>query len=225
MRINAQNLLVAVASSAMFASAHAAPVATWQTGAVFSNTASFSAPGVTAGTLTGNVPLGQQANGYVGYGLDAWSVAGSSAVATADFKLTISTSAALALSTFDFKLFNNDCQQNSWPLMNCASADWAVQYAINGGAYSANLLSFNSGSPYADVAKSVLLNQSLNAGDSLTLRVYALNAGSSQPGTGQYYFHNIALNTPDRSNNVPEPGTLGLAGLALLAASRLRRKA
>lgn len=229
MRLNVQTLLIAVAASAAFSSAYAAPVATWQTGGVFSNTASFSAAGVTASALTGNVAFSQQANGYVGAtttSKNAWSAYGSGVVATAVYQLTVSTSAALQLTTFDFKLFNNDCQDNGNPRANCASADWAVQYAINSGAFSTNLFSFNAGAPYADVAKSVSLNQSLSAGDSLTMKVYALNAGSRQPGTGQYYFHDISLNTANPSNNnVPEPGTLGLVGLALLAASRLRRKA
>jgi len=224
MQINIQKLLVGIAAAATFSVVHAAPVATWQTGGVFNNAASFSAAGVTAGALGGNVAVAQQANGYVGYDKNAWSAYGSGVVATAAFTLTLTTSAALELSTFDFTLFNNDCQVNAQPLSNCASANWGVQYTINGGAFGANLLSFNSGAPYAHVAESVVLNQSLNAGDSLTMRVYALNAGSGQPGTGQYYFHDISLNTAD-GNKLPEPGTLALTGLALLAAAGLRRKA
>jgi hypothetical protein len=224
MRHAVQKALIAAAATAAFATVQAAPVATWQTGGVFSNTASFVAAGVTASNLSGSVPVAQQANGYVGYNLNAWSVYGSGAVANAVFTLTLTTSTALSLSTFDFTLFNNYCQIVATPLPKCTNATWGVQYAINGGPFSADLLSFNAGEPYDNTAESVALNQNLNAGDSLTMRVYAIDSGSASPGTGQYFFHSISLNTP-ASNNVPEPGTLALTGLALLAATRLRRKA
>jgi hypothetical protein len=224
MRHIVQKALIAAAATLAIASAQATPVATWQTGGVFSNTASFVATGLTASNLSGTVPVAQQANGYVGYNLNAWSVYGSGAVANAAFTLTLTTSTALTLSTFDFSLFNNDCQVDGTPLNKCNTATWGVQMSVNGGGFGADLFSFNAGAPYDDNDYSVLLNQSLNAGDAVTMRVYAIDAGSMSPGTGQYYFHNISLNTPD-SNQVPEPGTLALTGLALLAATRLRRKA
>jgi hypothetical protein len=189
-------------------SAQAETLASWRdSGCATGDAVCTEAFGITAGDLTGNVPIGNQ-SGYVvrppEYAPYAWSAYGSYWANLAEFELTMTAASAAYIDTFDFSLFNNDCQVGYGYQTWCSTATWAVKLSVNGGPWGADLGQFYSGPPSIDPGFSVTMNQALNPGDTIAVLVYSVDVGSSWPGSGQYFFHDISLN-----GIAPEPDSDG----------------
>jgi hypothetical protein len=205
-------------------SAHSSILSTWGTDVWASdNQVSFEAAGITGSDL---YTVGGGSSGYTP-GTYNWDIYGSTAASTATFGLDMTTDTTRPVDQFSFSMFNNDCQMGYGVSPGCNTAQFGVNYSINSGAFSASLLSFRApSSVWTDYT--VDLNLILNAGDTLSMQVFGIDAGWNWPGTGQYVITKMSLTNnlpePPTTNNIPEPSTLTLFGISLIGLGFFRRR-
>ncbi len=171
---------------------------------------------VAKSSIGSNLPSNQWANGYLPD--DPWSKGfGAGNGVRPVFTLNMKAGEALQLSSFRFSLFNNDCQYGA--PASCRGADWKLLKVVNGETFADPLLVFNSGPKFADLSFDVKLDEFLEAGDSFGLKM--VYTGGFKDWTGQYYFHDLALNGKAQ---VDEPQTLALLALGAVGVGVARRR-
>jgi hypothetical protein len=186
--------------------AQADPLAIWFqgfSGCGNANAPCFEAPGITAGSLTGNVPA-NQTSGYVPPdGNNLWSLRNHNWLDNnpAVFQVVMTADTNFNLASIDLTVFNNDCQRSLVPISGCISATWGVQTSVNGDPFGGVLATFGgtAGESHGvNISVSVALNQTLNAGDFITFQVSAQTPGNAYSTyglyTGQYHFYDIRVN-------------------------------
>jgi hypothetical protein len=204
-------------------SAHSSILSTWGTDVFNSdNQVSFEAAGITGSDL---YTLGGGTSGFTP-NIYNWDIYGSTAASTATFGLDMTTDTTRAVDQFSFSMINNDCQVGNGVQSWCNTAQFGVNYSINGGAFGASLLNFRApSSVFTDYT--VNLNLILNAYDTLSMQVFGIDPGHNWPGTGQYVITKMSLtnNLPEPStNNIPEPSILALFGISLIGLGFARRR-
>lgn len=208
--------LLLAALLGLAATAQAKPLLSYQNGGGCTmSTACYDGPEVEGSQLLSNLPKAYWANGYIAD--DPWSLGVNHDAPAPVFTLRVKAVSDVRLDDFAFSLFNNDCQIVR--PANCSGANWALSLALNDGDFGAPVYQFNSGGTFNDLHASVKLDQFLQAGDRLALRIRYLN-GIKDP-TGQYFFHDVALHG---GAPLPEPASLALAGAAGLALLLTRRR-
>jgi hypothetical protein len=174
--------------------------------------------GITGAQLGTSVPSSNW-TGYVAN--DPWSLASVDSAVT--FSLSMTTSVNVNVDTFSFELFNNDCENNGFPIDGCNTRNWTIEESVDGSTFSPIYGPFNSGGPYADFTVNVPLGLSLSAGDTLALEAFSPDGASNDPGTGQYVFTNLSLSNSENTA-VPEPSTLILLGPSIFGITNILRR-
>ena len=167
------------------------------------------APGVTGSDLF-LYTSGEQAPGYAG----SWGVT----IGTG-FSFDVSGFAG-TIDTLTFDESNNDCQTGGASFCTDGTT-WQVEESLNGGTFS-TISTFGAGhSNFTPLPFSIAIGETFNAADTHTFKFSVISVNQLHVGTSQAAaFQNIDLNTSD----TPEPGSLGMLGMGMLALGGLVRR-
>lgn len=124
------------------------------------------------------------------------------------------------LDTLTFSEANNDCQTGSGSFCTDGTT-WQIEESLNGGSFS-TIYSFGAGiSNFTPINFSVTLGETFNAADTHTFKFSVTSVDPLHVGTSlAAAFQNVDLNTSD----TPEPGSLGMLGMGMLALGGLVRR-